>query len=134
MKRSVRPGARILAILLSVISTMALGSYNAVASPYSQNGLSSNINVVAGEIHTIGFQTFPDSYGGLKLDSSSSLTVFVSKPDPGLVSRVNGLASASGLRITYENVSLSFQQLVDLEIKIMTTDRPELITLGVTVV
>lgn len=126
--RRVLPAA---ALSLAAAATLAGNSTYAAARPTAQT---SNADLVAARIHTMAFMTFPSSYGGLRIDDASDITVFVSKADSTLMSHANGLAVGGQLHVRYVPVRHSFQELTNLEEQMVTTDQPTLSRDGVTVV
>ena len=133
MRRRHGRAARILVAMLP-LAIWVFGSMGASAAAAGANRLTSNINVISAQIDTMGFETFPDSYGGLKRVTADSLIVFLSKDDPRLVSQVSNVANTAGLHLTYVSVRHSFAQLVSLEQQMVNADRARLLRDGVAIV
>jgi hypothetical protein len=124
----------VLAGFLVTITTLALGAYSAFAASPGPNGQAPDINVASGDINTMALASFPESYAGLKIAGSHNVAVFISAAAPDLVSRVNGMAIARGLHVTYVYVGESLKQLVSLEKQMVTDDKAVLVRDGLTVV
>lgn len=131
MRRLIQVAA--LGVTCALVGMSTLGGDAALASSSGAFTEASPVNNVADAINTIGTQTYPSAFAGVRVDASRDLTVFLAGENRKFLARVVAIAG-NQIHVNYVFVRHSLQQLVALEHNVAIRDRGALLHEGVNVV
>jgi hypothetical protein len=113
-----------LLVVMAIPSTLVV---SASAPPQETEG--SLISIVAGQLNWMAPQDFPSSFGDIRVDNATEMTVYTVGPATALIARINGIVKGR-FRVDYVPVRYSAQHLRALAER-MAADTSSLYAAGV---